>query len=500
VLVDRRIVSRLLTPLAAVSLLLLLTAVGSAWYARLMQQRVSAMLNSNVASVRAARDLENRVRDVDAKLDRFLVTGDRAHLEAIRSLRRRTLDALVEAEAVAFTPEEQVLMARVRQGCEKLFAGYDRVLRDPPDNISRTELAELSNIPEKEILEPAQEYARLNEEMLAQSGQTNEQMTGLLTVVFLAVGLCGAAGGLLGGWVIATGIRRLMLRTETRLRGTAVRLNEVVPTGRFDGDAAEWVDESVSALLDRFRQVERDALRAEQLAWVGQMAAGIAHEIRNPLMAIKILIQTAADPLRETPFRAKDLAVIEREIARLEHTVTGFLDFARPPQPEKKTIDLRALLEDAASGLQARADRQRVSLTVEGPPVPVALQVDPNQFRQVVYNLIYNALDAQPRGGHIRVVVVTGTSEPPGSSDLVLRVEDEGVGLPAEFGERIFDPFVSTKETGLGLGLSICRRIVEAHGGTIRAELRAAGGSVFTVRIPLGGTTESVAVADCASA
>lgn len=221
-----------------------------------------------------------------------------------------------------------------------------------PGKVPQAEIDELSNIPEKEIFEPAQEYARLNEEMLTQSGRKNEQMTGLLTGVFLAVGLCGAIGGLLGGWVIATGVRRAMMRTEDRLRGTAVRMSAVVPAGRSVGDAAEWVDESVSALLDRFRQVERDALRAEQLAWMGQMAAGVAHEIRNPLMAIKILVQAAADPLRETPFRTKDLTVIEREIGRLEHTVTGFLDFARPPQPEKHTVDLRTLLEDAVATLR----------------------------------------------------------------------------------------------------------------------------------------------------
>ena len=481
---DRRIVPRLLAPLAGVSLLLLLTAVGSAWYARVTQQRVSAMLNSNVASVRAARDLENRVRDVDAKLDRFLVTGDRAYLEAIRPIRQRVLDALVEAESVAFTREERALMARVRSGCERLFDRYDRVAREYPGAVPRAEIHELSGTPEREILEPVQEYARLNEEALAGSGRTNEQMTGLLTVVFLAIGLCGAGGGLLAGGVIATGARRVMLRTEDRLRGTAVRLSAVVPGGPLSGDAVEWVDESVTAVLDRFRQVERDALRAEQLARVGQMAAGIAHEIRNPLMSIKILIQTAADPLRETPFRAKDLVVIEREIARLEHTVTGFLDFARPPRPQKQAVDLRALLDEAVAGLRARAARQQVALGVEIPAAPVGLVVDPNQFRQVIYNLIFNALDAQPRGGRVRVLGTTGA---PGSAEepgLTIRVEDEGSGLPADIGERIFDPFVSTKETGLGLGLSICKRIVEAHGGTIRAEPRTGGGSVFIVCLP----------------
>lgn len=478
---DRRIVSRLLAPLAGVSLLLLLTATGSAWYARVTQQRVSAMLNSNVASVHAARDLENCIRDVDARLDRFLATGDRAHLEAVRPLRSRTLAALAEAEAVAFTTDEQVLMARVRAGCEKLFAGHDRVLRSRGE-VPRAEIDELSHIPDKEILEPAKEYARLNEEMLAQSGRTNEQMTGLLTVVFLAVGLCGAGGGLLGGWVIATSVRRVMRRTEDRLRGTAVRLSAVLPAGPPGSDAAAWVDESVSALLDRYRRAERDALRAEQLARVGQMAAGIAHEIRNPLMAIKILVQTAADPLRETPFRTKDLAVIEREIARLEHTVAGFLDFARPPRPDKQPVDLRVLLEQAVAGLRPRAGRQGVAIGIEVPAEPAVLLVDPNQFNQVVYNLIGNALDAQPAGGRVRIVAEAVRADTP---ELRLCVEDEGIGLPAEVGERIFDPFVSTKETGLGLGLSICRRIVEAHGGTIRAESRTAGGSVFTVYLPL---------------
>lgn len=456
------------------------------------------MLNSNVASVRAARDLESRVRDVDARLDRFLVTGDRAHLDVIRLLRERTLETLAEAEDVAFTPEEQALMQRVRRGCERLFAGYNRVLQQGPDRIPRRELAELSIIPEKEILEPAQEYARLNEEMLTRSGQTNEQMTDLLTIVFLTVGLCGAVGGLLGGWVIATGIRRVMQKTEDRLRGTVVRLSAIVPADSEARDAAQRVDESVSALLNRFRQVERDALRAEQLAWVGQMAAGIAHEIRNPLMAIKILIQTAADPLRETPFRAKDLAVIEREIARLEHTVTGFLDFARPPRPEKQTVDLRTFLEDVIAGLRARADRQKVSLDVEVRVDPITLLVDPNQFRQVVYNLVYNALDAQPRGGRVRILTEAKSNVQSGLLELSLRVEDEGVGLPTDFGDKIFDPFVSTKETGLGLGLSLSRRIVEAHGGTIRAELRATGGSVFIVCVPLQSPTEPPLASDTA--
>jgi two-component system sensor histidine kinase HydH len=483
--VDRRIVSRLLAPLAAVSLLLLVTAAGSAWYARSTQRRVSEMLANNVASVRAAQELENRVRDVDTRLDRYVITGDRAHLEAIGPLRERTAAALRDAEALAYTPEEQALMARVRRGCETLFGGYDRVAGRWPGEVPRREIDELSGIPERDILGPAHEYARLNEEMLADSGRSNEHLTDFLTAGFLAIGLCGAGGGLLGGWAIATGVRRAMQRAENRLRVTAGRLSAVVPPAGRAGDAAECLDESVSALVERFRQVERDALRAEQLAWVGQMAAGIAHEIRNPLMSIKILVQTAASPSRATPFRAQDLEVIEREIVRVEHVVSGFLDFARPPRPDKQPVDLGPLLEAVVSGLRGRADRQRVGIAVELPAGPVTTSADPNQLHQLVYNLLYNALDAQPRGGGIRIRASAESAPPSGGRELVLRVEDEGGGLPPGLGERIFEPFVSTKETGLGLGLSICRRIVDAHGGRIGAEPRPAGGAVFTVRLPL---------------
>src|SRR5688572_10263884 len=129
------------------------------------------------------------------------------------------------------------------------------------------------------------------------------------------------------------------------------------------------------------------------------MAAGIAHEIRNPLAAIKILVQAAADPARAAPFRARDLTVLERETSRLEQIVSGFLDFARPPRPDKKSVELGPVLEQAAAGLQARADLQRVDLEIDLPPRPVVSCADPNQLRQLVYNLLYNALDAQPRGG-----------------------------------------------------------------------------------------------------
>jgi two-component system sensor histidine kinase HydH len=490
--VDRRIVSRLLTPLAVVSLLLLVTAVGSAWYLRSIQRSLSWSLTENVASVVAAQELESSIREVDAAFDQYLITGDRAHLKEVPRLQRQTADALRSAEEWALSAPERVLMARVRRGYDRLFEEYGQAVREAAGEDLRPRVRVLAAIPEQEILEPARQYRRLNEQALAETSRETARLADWLTVGLLTLGLCGAVGGLIGGWVLTTGVRRSFERTEARLRGTAARLSTVVPSAEAARDAAELVDESVSAVLDRLRQTERDVLRAEQLAWVGQMAAGVAHEIRNPLAAIKILVQSAADPLREAPFGARDLTVLEREITRLEQIVSGFVDFARPPHPDKKVVELRPVVEQAAAGLQARADLQRVAVRIDLPADPLTLCADPNQLRQVVYNLLYNALDAQPKGGHVRVSAGPGLvgSEP----GLVLRVEDAGGGLPPGLGNRVFDPFVSTKPTGLGLGLSICRRIVEAHGGSIRAADRAdGGGTVFTVCLPLSLPADALA-------
>ncbi|QDU19416.1 sensor histidine kinase [Urbifossiella limnaea] len=475
-----RLVPRLLLPVLALSVLLLVTAVGSAWYLRSIQRQLSTALEENVASVVSGQRLESTVREIDASLDRYLITGDPAHLEAVPDLAERGRDALREAEAWAFTDRERELMGRARAGYVRLASGAGEAARTPRAPDTRGRVAAVAVLPESEILGPAREYRRLNEDALAGTSRATHELADRLTVVLLALGLCGAGGGLLGGWVLTTGLRRSIELTEGRMRGAAARLRSVVAVPGADGDPAEAVEVSVTAVLDRLRQVERDALRAEQLALVGQMAAGVAHEVRNPLMAIKLLVQAAADPHRAAPFRPRDLAVIEGEIVRLEGIVSGFLDFARPPAPDKQVVDLAPVVTGAVAAFRGRADLQKVALVVDVSAAAPAVHADPNQLRQVLHNLVGNALDAQPGGGEVRVTAAAA------GGDVEVRVEDRGGGPPADLGERIFDPFVSTKPTGVGLGLSICRRIVESHGGAIRAVARPGGGAVFTVRLPRG--------------
>jgi signal transduction histidine kinase len=212
------------------------------------------------------------------------------------------------------------------------------------------------------------------------------------------------------------------------------------------------------------------------------MAAGVAHEVRNPLMAIKILVQAAAERGEQGQLRGRDLRVLEEEVVRLERLTSTFLDFARPPRPERRRLELGQLLGHTLELVAGRADLRGVRVESTLGPGPLVLDADRGQLHQLLFNLLLNALDASPPGAAVRVAARAEGAG--GARSVRIEVRDAGPGLPRELGERIFEPFVSTKETGLGLGLSICRRVVEDHGGTITAAGGPGGGAVFTVRLP----------------
>jgi signal transduction histidine kinase len=170
------------------------------------------------------------------------------------------------------------------------------------------------------------------------------------------------------------------------------------------------------------------------------------------------------------------LRVVEGEVRRMEASLRTFLDFARPPKPERRPFELGEVLRAVAGLVRGRAERQGVEVRVDAPPTPVT--ADREQLRQVFVNLALNAVDAMPTGGRLSI---TSRSGSPG---VTVEVADTGTGIAPELAGKLFQPFVSTKETGLGLGLVISKRIIEEHHGTLTAANRADGGAVLTVHLP----------------
>jgi signal transduction histidine kinase len=259
----------------------------------------------------------------------------------------------------------------------------------------------------------------------------------------------------------------------------------------------QGVIDEIERVVAQLQQREREVLRAEQLAAVGQVAAGVAHELRNPLTSVKMLVQTGLEGAAPAGLLPGDLAIIEHEIRRMEQCIQGFIDFARPPRAERRLADLVPVVRRAMTLVEGRGRRQKVSLHASIGAEPIELNIDPEQIQQVVVNFLLNALDALPRGGDIQVSVArvaeceshkNGHGVPrPG---VEVRVEDTGAGIAPKIRERLFEPFISSKETGLGLGLSICKRLIEAHGGAIRGESSPHGGALFAFTLPADSESE----------
>jgi signal transduction histidine kinase len=306
--------------------------------------------------------------------------------------------------------------------------------------------------------------------------------------VLFAVGVGAPLSGLVLGYVMARSLHHSIYQLSVRIRDAAGRLNREVASVTLDekndlhalNGQMQRVLVDIERVVEQLQQREREVLRAEQLAAVGQVAAGIAHELRNPLTSVKMLVQTGLEGETPRGLPADDLGIIEGEVRRMEQTIQTFLDLARPPRSERRKADLAEVLRRSVLLLEGRAKRQKVMIDLGAFPDSLSLEIDPEQVHQVVVNLLLNALDVLPRGGTVSV----SAARTPGGKEVEVRVQDNGPGIAPRIKERLFEPFVSSKETGLGLGLSICKRLIEAHGGTIRGDNLRGGGALFTFTLP----------------
>jgi signal transduction histidine kinase len=241
----------------------------------------------------------------------------------------------------------------------------------------------------------------------------------------------------------------------------------------------------LSKQLQKVREMEEEVRVADRLAAVGQLATGIAHEIRNPLGIIKAAAQLARDEQVDNPEINESVAVILSEVERANQVVTQLLDFARPGPVKFTFVDLKSLGNEVVNIIGQYAARHKVKLAFQFPEHPLYISGDSELIKQVLVNLMMNAVQASSDDDKIELKIYKTNSD-----SAAIEILDEGSGIPEENLPRIFDPFFTTRKHGTGLGLAIVHRIVRDHGGSIKVRSKPDLGTTITLCLPLINTME----------
>jgi signal transduction histidine kinase len=444
-----------------------------------------------------AEDIESRKKAVEIETTlRNLISLVRKGSDQVDAL-NETIEQLIEESVPLANTDEEMLLHT------KLQASFGRYHHDVWANRSGGEAQPAGDavkaglrILEKEALPTVVALRNLNSRQIEDAEHELKRTVKGFAWGLVAVGCIGSFGGTLLGYGVARALRHSIYRLSVNIRDAADKLGYDLPTVTIThGDGIDYLHAQMQGLqreieqtVERLHQREREVLRAEQMAAVGQLAAGVAHELRNPLTAVKLLVETSREDLEARGLPAEDLAIIGQEVGRLERSLQSFLDFARPPRMERRRLDLAAVIGEALALVGGRARKQKVVVRFTPPEPAVWLEADGSQLRQLVVNVAMNALDAMPQGGTLAVTVQRLRLEHP---YVEVHVQDTGPGIAEGLLPRLFQPFVSGKETGLGLGLVVSRRIAQAHGGHLWAMNQLQGGACLILRLPLPAAPET---------
>ena len=227
------------------------------------------------------------------------------------------------------------------------------------------------------------------------------------------------------------------------------------------------------------RASKDEVVRSEKLAFTGRIAASIAHEIRNPLTNVIMAVQQLAKAFKPNDPRVKQAEIVLRNAERINYLITELLNCARPPRLDMHACDIHKLLKNVLESVKAKIALQKIKTAKKFASQPAVISLDKEQMERAFLNLIINAIEATPKGG--KLTIMTEHNE----NFFEVKIKDVGKGIPDADIIRIFDPFFSSKQGGVGLGLTICYGVIVGHRGTIDVESKLKAGTTFTVSLPV---------------
>jgi signal transduction histidine kinase len=472
--------------LAVIIALAVTGATAALLYAWNMRRALDNLVSKNVAEMASAAELDIALQRQRGLVAAYLIdSGDRRWIEELNRVEPAFQDVLDHIERNIESPGERRILTEIR----RTFQDYDRVRDEVVRLQDAGQLDEARLLYLNDLMRLYGETAALCDDIVAVNRkdidtvfeQGKKEIRRLTYFVTVSVALTGILGiSLL--WVLLTQVFGPLRRLASDARRFSARFDpDKNPGVRDDLDTVGY---SLRMLMSEATQSRREADRplakegqAERLAAIGNTVARVAHEMANRLLIIGGFARSI-EKRPEDVQRVKDRSrTIFEEVRKLEDMIRDMMDYSKPVRLEPQVLSLNPMLEETLERFREHLPRSVRIETEFHPDVP-RVSIDPERIEQVLLNLLRNAVEAMDARGAVSVSTATY------GNGAIIRIRDEGPGIPEEARKRIFDPFYTTKKKGNGRGLAICKQIVEEHGGTIQFESAIGQGTCFSIHLP----------------
>ncbi len=469
------------------AILVLITVCGGSvmiWYTYQMESLFTRSVEREMAKILAVEDFLQELIKHKGFVSYYFMDGDVKWLTRLKEQRQAFREHFANAERLAFTAEDRAALQRIESKYIQYIESKDRVIdlyesgKREEGYVLHQEVREYFD----EMLELCEAYEVMHTRRLRKMQLESQEQASRMRAIAATVILSAVFLSLLLVFVLLRQIfgpiRRLITEAE-RSGGSAGAANEMKALSHEVRELIEDADQTQQELeKSRSRLVQ-----AEKMAMVGRLAAGVAHSIRNPLTSIKMRLFSLERSLDLPANQKEDFEVISEETRHIDTIVRNFLEYARPSKLKMQKISPSELIDMNLQLLRHRFKSYGVNVDLRrSEPLPEIL-ADPDQLKEVFVNILINACEATGEGGSISIEEEIAELQPLGLVS-VIRIRDNGPGIPAELQENVFEPFFSTKEDGTGLGLSIAVRIVAQHGGRLSLESEEGQGTTFIITLP----------------
>ncbi len=470
------------------ALLLFITLIGAAlmiWYTYKTEKIFKEIIDKNIVIYQSVEALSTSLVNQKGFVSYYLIDRDPIWLEKLNSYRKRFAEQLTTVKSLIKTDWEKTALSQIEQEYKIYLKTKDRVIEFYKSGEIKAGSELHRGVRDRffKILDLCEQFKTVHKNEISLAIQTSQKESNHLRFITMIAVATVIQLSLLINYIFAHHI----FKPIRRLAKEVDRRGEVLPTANELAALTRSVHgliENANQTHEELRKSRETLMQSEKMALLGKLAAGTAHSIRNPLTSVKMRLFSLNRSCRLTPGQQDDFNVISDEIKQINKIVENFLEFARPPRLCMSLLSPSDVVDNTLRLLNQRLQSYHVTTRViRQHPLPETL-IDPELLKEVVANIIINACEAMDRNGSITIHEEKDHIEPLKWVD-VIRIIDDGPGIPANIIDQIFDPFFTTKEEGTGLGLSIAFNIINEHGGWLDVSSQEGRGASFAITLPV---------------